>query len=391
MKQMKEKIKAFVREHEQDIIRDWKDLVNLEGSWREPKNMYVVAEHLRKLFSDAGVDCGIYCAKPDVPPVLTGVLGADRPGAPVLFSGHFDTVFDKGTFGENPFRIVNGNAYGPGVLDMKGGIIITLYVIKALEELGYADRPIRIAFCGDEENGPEHHIAMDIIKKWAEGCVAAFNMETGPVNGDLCVGRKWGLGGKMTVHGVSAHAGNKYEVGRNAVVEAAYKIIKLQNLTDMELGTHMNPAIVHGGTVVNCIPDTCTLTFSGRFVKQSEIDRVAKACEDMFSKPDVEGTSIEYSFIGPFGGFETTEQIMALWQFVKDICTANGFPEVGHVYLGGGSDASSIALAGTPVLCGCGVRGEWGHTDQEYAVVSSMFERICLWIAVVQAIENFKI
>lgn len=88
------------------------------------------------------------------------MIGADRPGTPVIFTGHFDTVFDPNTFGPNPFRIEDGKAYGPGVLDMKGGIIITLYVIKALEAAGYKDRPIRICFCGDEK--PESSMPMPV-------------------------------------------------------------------------------------------------------------------------------------------------------------------------------------------------------------------------------------
>lgn len=147
-----------------------------------------------------------------------------------------------------------GKAYGPGVLDMKGGIIITLYVIKALEAAGYRDRPIRICFCGDEEAGKFHAYACEQFQKWADGCIAGFNMETGPVNNDLCTGRKWAMWGHLDVHGVSAHSGNNYTAGRNALVEAAYKILAIQNCNDMEKGTNMNPAVIKGGTVPNAIP-----------------------------------------------------------------------------------------------------------------------------------------
>lgn len=388
---MHQKIAAFIRENEQNILNDWKDLVNLEGSLREPENMYLVAQFLEEKFRQAGVDCKVYGAKADVPPVLAGVIGAERPGTPVIFSGHFDTVFNKGTYGENPFKIQDGRAYGPGVLDMKGGIIISLYVIKALEAIDYEERPIRICFCGDEEGGPEHHYAQDLILKWSSGCIAGFNMETGPVNNALCVGRKWAMITDAIVHGVSAHSGNNYEVGRNAIVEAAHKVIAIQNMNNLELGTHMNPAILHGGKMHNSIPDECTLKVSGRFQYKSEIQRVKEELETLFATPQVEGTSITYTIGDAMGGFEATEKNMALWNFVNTVCQKEAFPEVGHVFLGGGSDASSMAEAGIPVLCSCGVRGEWNHTDREYAVVDSMFERTNLWCSVVLAIDDFKL
>ncbi len=387
---MLKEIKEYISCNRENIIEDWKDLVNLEGSLREAENMYTVANFVKEKFTQAGVKCEVIGAKPSVPPVVAGVIGRDRKGAPVVFSGHFDTVFDKGTFGDNPFRIEGDKAYGPGVLDMKGGIIIALWVIKALEEVGYNDRPIRICFCGDEEGGTEHHYARDLIKQYTQGCIAGFNMETGPVNNRLCVGRKWAMGADVTIHGVSAHSGNNYEVGRNAIVEAAYKVIALQDMNDMEKGTNMNPAIIQGGVMVNSIPDLCTLKVSGRFALRSEIDRVKSEMERLFQKPDVDGTSIEYKITDAAGGFEASDGNMALWSFVNDVCAKYGMPPVGHVFLGGGSDASAMARTGVPVLCSCGVRGEWNHTDREYALVDSMEERAVMWRAVLLEIGNFK-
>lgn len=389
---MNQKIAEFIEANRKNIISDWKNLVNVEGRCTEPKYMYEVAEHVNKLFLDAGVDCKIYSAKPTVPPVVAGTIGADRPGVPVIFSGHFDTVFPRGTYGEDPFKIdEEGNAHGPGVLDMKGGIVIALYVIKALESIGYDERPIRICFCGDEEGGAEHHYAAALIKEWTTGCIAGFNMETGPVNNDLCVGRKWAMSADVTVHGVSAHSGNNYEVGRNAIVEAAYKVIAIQNMNNMELGTNMNPAIIHGGKMHNSIPDEVQLKVSGRFKYVSEIERVKKEMEELFNTPNVEGTSIDYTISDAMGGFEASDKNKALQAFVKSVCEKEGHPVVGSIFLGGGSDASAMADTGVPVLCSCGVRGEWNHTDREYAVVESMFERANMWCSVVLDIDNFKL
>lgn len=381
----------YVTEHREDIIRDWQELVNLEGSLREPEYLDIEAEWLKQKFTDAGVSCEIVHTKEHYPPLIRGVLGEDRPGKPVIFAGHFDTVFDRGTFGDHPFRIEGDHAYGPGVLDMKGGIIITLWTIKALEYIGFTDRPVRICFCGDEEGGSDHGPVEDIFRNWTDGCIAGFDMETSPIDHKLCVGRKYVMTGKAVIHGISAHSGNNYEAGRNAITEAAHKVIAIQNMNNMELGTHMNPAVISGGTVANAIPGECTLTFSGRFRYKTEIERVKQELHELFSSSVIEGTTSEYTLTDPFGGFETSEQIMGLWKFVNDVCVEEGLHEVGHVFLGGGSDASGMAESGTPVLCSCGVRGEWNHTDREYASVSSMSERICMWTSVLQHMNEFNV
>lgn len=86
--------------------------------------------------------------------LLTGVWNKEAAGQPIVLIGHMDTVFAKGTLEKNPFRIdENGNAHGPGVLDMKAGLVIAVYILKALHEYGYGKRPIRVVFAGDEENG----------------------------------------------------------------------------------------------------------------------------------------------------------------------------------------------------------------------------------------------
>ena len=198
------------------------------------------------------------------------------------------------------------------------------------------------------------------------------------------------LVGSASIHGVSAHSGNNYPVGRNAIVEAAYKVIAIQNMNDMEKGTNMNPAIIHGGTVFNVIPDTCTLDFSGRFLYKDEIERVRGELKALFETPDIEGTHIDYTLKDAMGGFEDTDDNKALLSFINEVCREEGYHELGGVVLGGGSDCGFITGEGVPALCSCGVRGEWNHTDREYAVVDSMYERVELWCSVIRAIGRFQ-
>ena len=389
---MQKQIEAYIDGHREEIIGQWATLVNLEGESKQTDALEVVAQHLYSIFTEAGLTCELRQGTPDAPKILCGEIGADRPGQPILFSGHYDTVFKKGTFGDKPFRIdEEGKAHGPGCLDMKGGIIIALYVIKALESIGWKEHPIRVVFCGDEEGGAHHFESAAVMQEFAKGSRVAFNIETGPINNSLCVGRKGAMIGSFTVNGVSAHSGNNFEAGRNAIVEAAHKMLEIDALTNMETGTNMNVAVVQGGKMWNSIPDYCKVDFSGRFAKTSEMEHVMAVLPEILSKTYIDGTTTVYNPGLSGGVFEQTEENTALWSFVSTISQVLGYGEMGHVVLGGGSDAGGFASIGITTLCSCGVLGEWNHTDREYAVVESMFTRAKLWCAVVQQLDDFKI
>ena len=118
---MKKQIQEFIAQNRQNIIDDWRDLVNMEGSCRQPDAMHTIADWLCEKFQQAGVDCQVYRVRDEVPPVVAGVIGADRPGTPVIFTGHFDTVFDPNTFGPNHFTPQPLYAYGPDAWISEGG------------------------------------------------------------------------------------------------------------------------------------------------------------------------------------------------------------------------------------------------------------------------------
>ncbi|MBR2595993.1 MAG: M20/M25/M40 family metallo-hydrolase [Solobacterium sp.] len=391
---MQKIIEEYIDSHRDEIIQKWRELVEIEAFWSETEYTREVAAYVKKLFEDAGCECEIVDPDPSIPtpPVVTGVIGKDRPGTPILFGGHYDTVFKRGFLKDHPFRIdENGHAYGPGVLDMKGGIVIAAYVIKALEAAGYNERPIRISFCGDEEGGSNHGKVADVLAESGRGCEYAFNMETGiPKNNAICVGRKGAAAGKFIVHGVAAHSGNAFEAGRNAVIEAAHKMLAIDALTNMETGTHMNVAMVKGGLVPNQVPDVCEVTWMCRFRYNEEMEKTIKAVDEILAKTYIEGTTTENIQLGGGKVFEDTPENNALVDFIDKISQQYGYGSVGRIFLGGGSDAPNFARYGAITICACGVLGEWNHTDREYAIVESMFTRAKMWGAVVTHLSEHK-
>ena len=258
-------IRQYVDAHHDDMLALWEEMVNTESGSRQLEGVAAMHNIIRRELEAVG-------AKVQVVPMENagGVLVAEwnsgSPKAPLLFIGHVDTVFKEGAAKENPFRIdENGFAHGPGVLDMKGGLTIAVFAIKALAAAGFNGRPIKCIFAGDEENMHMFSNAKAVMMEEAKGAAAAFNFETGFMDNRFVVGRKGGGPVKLTVHGVSAHSGNAPEKGRSAILEAAHKIVALEAYNDIPRGRLINCGKVAGGLGENTIPDLCTVNIGVRF------------------------------------------------------------------------------------------------------------------------------
>lgn len=390
MNQYKSQIHEYVTAHREEMLETWKTLVNLEGYFEECENVEKVAAYLKQAFENEGFECHIEPSPVKRAGVLTGILGADRPNAPVVFSGHMDTVHPTGSFGPNPFRIEDGKAYGPGVLDMKGGIVIALYVAKALNHIGYQERPIKIIFAGDEEGDHEGTDFAAYMGQQAKGAVCAFNMETGNVENRLCVGRKTLYNVNATIKGVGGHSGNDFIKGANAVHEAVMKTYHMIPLTDLESGSTVTTSILRGGDIVARIPEVCELAYDVRYATAAEGIRLKKCVTEIMETVYVPGTTTDYEIVeANFPPYEETEEVLHLLNFVNEVAVENDFPAFGSIKLGGASDAGNIQQAGVPVLCSCGVTGEHNHNLREYAVVQSLFDRTEIWALTVLSLNRF--
>lgn len=379
----------YIDAHKEEMIHFWETLVNMQGGSREKEKVNHVLDFLKESFEAEGLACRLIDSQGNAN-VLVAVDGSDRPGKPVILSGHADTVFPDGSYPKNPFRIENGIAYGPGVIDMKGGITIILYAIKALHHLRYQDRPIKVILVGDEEIGHAGSVTGQILMEEAKGGLCAFNMEIGRPDNCLTTGRKGGVDCHITVHGVGGHVGNDFLKGRNAIAEMAYKIPLLQNLTQYEDGIVVSVDVIRGGTVSNAIPDFCKAELDIRYNKVSDMDVICQKVKDVCSQTFIEGTATEAEFISPMPAFEDTEDNRRLLDYVNAAITKNGFKPFGSVFVGGNSDASFLAIAGLPTVCSFGVVGTGAHTMGECAVVDSLFERTKMVTAAIMELNDYE-
>jgi glutamate carboxypeptidase len=328
-------------------------------------------------------------ASPNAPTIL-GTLGAERGGQPIIFSGHYDTVLKKGVYPDPVFRREGNKAFGPGVLDMKGGIVIALFAAKALNAAGYQGHPLKIAYSGDEEIGHYRSDGAGILQRAAAGGACAFNMETGLIDNSLCTGRKGRLEFFVTVTGVESHAGNDFLSGRNAIAEMAHKITEIQALTNLEKGTTVTCATIKGGTITNAVPKECIVGGECRFDTLDEMENFKKRFEAVCAKTHIDGTSTAFAYKGAFAAYEQSDQVLRFHKFVARTARECGLEAPGAKVLGGSSDASYIQMAGTPVLCSCGIIGQWNHTTREYALLDSMSPRGQLIASVILNIDKFE-
>lgn len=388
MKAPIEELQQFVEKNKHEMLLFWENLVNMQAGSHEIEKVNRIMDFLKKHFEAEGIDCHLVDSKGSAN-VLVAELNKEAGGQPVLLAGHCDTVFPSGSYPDDPFHIQDGFAYGPGVVDMKNGVAQTFYLLVALKHFGYTERPVKAVFVGDEESSHAGGIADKILMQEAKGCLCCFNMESGRMDNCMTVGRKGGMDCHITVHGLAAHAGNDYLKGRNAIVELAYKLPLLQNLTIYDEGLTVSVGVIKGGMVSNAVPDYCYAELDVRYQKAEHMEYIKEKIREVCDKTYIKGTKTEVEFVAPMPAFEETEANHKLLDFINSRAEKLGYEKMQPIYVGGMSDASYIASVGVPTVCSMGGRGSGAHTKEERASVASYFERWLIALACIMEVEDY--
>src|SRR5229473_3144961 len=221
---------------------------------------------------------------------LLGVIQGDGNGN-VLLLGHTDTVYPVGIAGTRPLRLEGETLYGPGVCDMKGGILSAIYALEALLALGYRPfRELRFLCVSDEEITKRH--CLDIMQRASQDCQGVLVLEAARSNGDIVSARKGNAWYTLTAHGRSAHAGVEPEKGCNAIVELAHQILQFQSLNGWREGITINPGIISGGTALNVVPDYAQARFDLRFLQTSDRIDTETRWQEMLKQQRVPGVEL---------------------------------------------------------------------------------------------------
>ena len=304
--------------------------------------------------------------------ILARFASPNSSAKPILILCHMDTVFPLGTIKTFPYKEEDGRIHGPGTLDMKSGIVITLSALSSLLSNGtVVPRPITALFTSDEEIGS--HTSRCHIEALARESEVVFVLEGALVDGSLKTWRK-GVGEfYVTVKGRAAHAGGDHQAGRNAIEEMAHQILAIQKLTDYERGTTLNVGVIHGGTASNVIPDEANIEVDVRVIQPGEWERIESEMRKL--KPVLEGTSLEITGALNRPPMPCGKGNQAAFEKAVQIAKDKLGIELKAGGSGGGSDGNFVAPLGIPVLDGMGAIGEGYHSEREYIFADSLEER----------------
>jgi glutamate carboxypeptidase len=296
------------------------------------------------------------------------------PGGRVLLVGHMDTVYPHGTATRRPFTLRDGRAYGPAVMDMKGGLVVMLFALRALHAAGRLGN-VRVVLNSDEEPGSP--TSRDGWAGRAADCDWAFVLEPAQPDGAL-VNRRKGVGiFRVSVTGRAAHAGADPEKGANAILALAHQALAVSALADASTGTTVNVGVVHGGTHPYVVPASAEAVIDIRIPTQAEARRVTAGLEAIAARvpvPDAVTTIEGFFHRPPLEEVPGTDPLKAL----VAACGREVGLAVRWAATGGASDGNNLAAAGVPTIDGMGPAGGGAHSDEEWMDVESFVQKATL-------------
>jgi len=355
------------------MLDDLATLVNIESPSRDLDGLARSAAAIATIMTSR---TGIAPAVIDTPagPIVHWSGGGDPA---VLIVGHHDTVHPLGSLAERPFTVADGCATGPGVFDMKAGIVQAIHAVAAAVNAAN----VEMLFSPDEEVGSA--ASRELIEERAVACGNVLVVEPSADGGALKIARK-GVGTfEVFVHGRAAHAGLEPEKGINALVEAAHQILAITALADPAIGTTVTPTVATAGTTDNVVPALAHLLVDVRVEAEGEKERVEASMALL--TPHDEQTRIEVT-----GGLNRPPMPVSssatLFPLAVAAARERGLPEVDGIAVGGGSDGNFTAARGVPTLDGLGAVGGGAHAAHEYVDISTMPDRTHLLAALIDKV-----
>lgn len=293
----------------------------------------------------------------------------------VLLVGHMDTVFPEDT-DFNWYKEDNDKSYGPGVIDMKGGLVVGIYALKALDKLGLLKQiPVTFVFNSDEEIGSRSSI--DLIQKEANSSAFAFVLEAGGLENEIVTGRKGNLTIELHIEGRAGHAAFATKDKPSAILEMAHKTIEFESLNDFDKGITINVGKIDGGIGSNTIPEFSNAQVDFRFVDPSDLKHLEEKVSEIARRVVVQGTKCRVDFITGRPPMQQSPGNRKLFEMTADIANRMGYP-VKEQFRFGVSDANFIADLNVPVIDGLGPIGARDHSRDEYMIKDSLLQRTLL-------------
>jgi glutamate carboxypeptidase len=300
-------------------------------------------------------------------------------GEGILLMTHMDTVFPLGTLKEMPVKVEAKNFFGPGAMDMKGGIVLALTAVEILQEKGFfPERRVTLLCTSDEETGSV--TSRSLIEELAQEHGLVLCLEPALADGSLKTWRK-GIGRfSIETLGRSAHAGSEPEAGINAILEMSYQIQQVSKVADLAKGISINVGKIRGGTRTNVVPERCLSVVDVRVPDQDVQKRVDSLL--MKLEPHLDGAKVLVKGSWNRPPMPRSDQMIETFSRARAIGEQIGLT-LTEGGTGGGSDANFVAPMGIPVLDGLGVVGGGAHSSREFLQLKSLAERSALLAAII--------
>ncbi|WP_192869505.1 M20 family metallopeptidase [Lentibacillus sediminis] len=376
----------FLKDKQDDMVSLLKEIVEIESPSMDKECNDQMADKMALLFSN------LTSGKSECIPNqtrgnhlrVTWGKGSDQ----ILVLGHVDTVWRKGDLQRIPFKIEDGKAFGPGVYDMKGGLIQGIYALHALEELR-KDVGCKVVFLlnSDEEIGSR--TSRELIEEEARKSKCVLVLEPYiSSRGALKTSRKGGGKFNIDVRGVSSHAGSEPEKGKNAIIELSRQMLYLNSLNNHQSGTTINVGIVKGGTKTNVVPDRADATVGFRVKSQEEADRIAALISGL--KPYMQGVSIEVTGGLTRPPMEENEHTRRIFKMAQSIAKEKLHVDLQSQATGGGSDGNFTSSL-SPTIDGLGAVGGGAHALHEHLIIDEMPKRSALVAYLIEELSHQEV
>ena len=369
-------ITAWLADQQPAMLAALERMVNTDGGSYDKAGVDAVGGQVREFLAGHGIavetvrgerhgDCLRAFVNSDAAP----------PGnAPrnIVLMGHRDTVFPKGEPERRPFRVEGSRAYGPGVCDMKAGLVLNMFMLAAFHKFGGAPGPMVGLFTGDEEIGSPEGRA--VIEAEARGARVVFNSEPGRMSGNIVTGRKGGVFSVFDIVGKASHSGGNFEAGISAIGELAHKIVAIHALTDLARGITLNVGLVQGGQSVNTVAPGAQGQIDLRYIHPEDREEVMGRLHAIIERSSIPGTRATLTIKGEFLPLTQSPAAARLFTLYQGAAAEAGLAVKGE-FSGGCADSGFTAAQGAPTICAVGPVGGLAHSPDEFLEVASLVPR----------------
>jgi glutamate carboxypeptidase len=366
---MKESLVAFVEKGESDQFRLLEQLVLQQSFSRFKAGVDAVGRRIAASLQGTGMVLDVV-RESEVGDQLVFRSPAYRPGLPaLLLIGHMDTVYPVDSL-FNWYKDDGSKVFGPGVIDMKGGLVTAIFAVKALAACGLLEKiPLTFICNSDEEIGSP--ASGPLIRTEADRSLLALGFECGGLNGEIVTGRKGKAGFLLAVKGRAGHAAFAGSEKASAILELAHKIIALEGLNDYQRKIVVNVGVIKGGIGPNTVADSAVAEIDTRFLVLADAEDTAAKIEQIAMECSVPGTWAELHSTPARLPMVQTATNKELFQLISREADMLGLP-CREELRSGVSDVNVIAEAGIPVVDGMGPVGDCDHSEREYMVRGSL-------------------